>query len=231
MHKVKILAVDSSAVTASCALVEDGRLVSYSFVNAGLTHSQTLMPLISQVMKTAQTDISKIDRLAVSNGPGSFTGVRIGVSTVKGIGFTNDIPCVGVSSLLAAAYPFSALDGHLCAVMDARRAQVYTATFENDVKPIRLTDDRAISIADLTQELKQIDTTVWLCGDGAMLCYESMKDCVPNIKLAPDLMRYQNAYGVALAAMDAEPVSADELLPVYLRLPQAERELREKSLV
>lgn len=227
---MRILAVDSSAVTASCAVVEDGRLLSYGFVNAGMTHSQTLMPLVSQVLSDVNVDLSSIDKIAVSNGPGSFTGVRIGVSTVKGLAFTNDIPCVGVSTLLSAAYQFSALNGYSCTVMDARRNQVYTATFKNGVKPNRITEDRAVSIDDLAEELSQIDDIVWLCGDGAQMCFEIMKEKAANIKLAPELMRYQSAYGVALAAADAECVSAAELLPVYLRLPQAERELREKSL-
>jgi len=227
---LKILAVDSSAVTASCALVEDGKLLSYGFVNAGLTHSQTLMPLVSQVLSDADIKLSEIDKLAVSNGPGSFTGVRIGVSTVKGLAFTGNIPCCGISSLLAAAYPFSALNGHVCAVMDARRSQVYTATFKISEKPIRLTDDRAISVADLTDELADLEGDIWLCGDGAQMCYDIMRDRIPNVKLAPQLLRYQNAFGVALVAFDSECIDAAKLLPVYLRLPQAERELKEKSL-
>ena len=227
---MKILALDSSAVTASCALTDNGKLISYAFVNAGLTHSQTLMPLVSQTLSNAGAKLEDIDKIAVSNGPGSFTGVRIGVATVKGISFAGKIPCVGVSTLEAAAYQYGDTNGYICVVMDARRSQVYTATFKSGKKPERLTEDRAIAISQLADELEILDGNIILCGDGAQMCYEKMKDTVPGLTLATEMMRYQSAFGVALAAADKDTVSPQELLPVYLRLPQAERELREKSL-
>lgn len=230
-----ILAIDSSAVTAGCAVVNDERLLASGFVNIGLTHSQTLMDLIARTLSNSGLTLGDIDCVAVSNGPGSFTGVRIGVAAAKGIAFTENMQCAAVSTLEAIAYGAEGLEGYCCAVMDARREQVYNAIFRMGEVVERVTEDRAVSIEQLGKELEQLEGTVWLCGDGARLCFEKMST-VPGlcgkVRLAPEQLRYQNGCGVARAAQAAIAqglCDGASLSPVYLRLPQAERELRAKK--
>lgn len=229
---MKILGIDSSAKSASVAVVEDGKILSSFFVNTGLTHSQTLMPMIDNVLKCADIDLTDIELLAVNKGPGSFTGIRIGVAAVKGLADTNDIRCCGISTLESMAYNLLSFEGIVCAVMDARCAQVYTALFEiTDGKVVRLDDDSAISITELGEKLKKYSNTKILVGDGADLCYNILKDEVENIVLPGELFKYQNAAGVCFAAENVNPENYIEglaLVPEYLRLPQAERELKNK---
>ena len=234
---MKILAIDSSAVSASCAVCEDDRIIAQSFVNVGLTHSETLLELIADTLEGAQLSLPDMDYLAVSSGPGSFTGIRIGVSTVKGMAFTEQLPCVGVSTLEAIARGLTGYigDAVVCPVMDARRSQVYNALFSAGEDMERLCEDRAISIEELAAELcdKYAGRTVILCGDGAELCMSRMEGSVPGVHLAPVQLRYQTGYGVAAAARKAAEtggaVSHERLVPMYLRPSQAERELAEKS--
>ncbi len=228
---MKILAIDSSAVSASCAITDNGKLIAQSFINVGLTHSQTLMPMIETTIKHSGTDLSKIDLIAVSAGPGSFTGVRIGVSTVKGLAFTAETKCAGISTLEAIAYTANPRNGIVCAVMDARCQQVYNALFRfNDGKIERLCEDRAISIADLDAELKGYDETIILAGDGSSVCKNAMT--YEKLAEAPENVRMQSAYGVAYAAMkldESKYLDAKDLQPIYLRVPQAERELKKRQ--
>ncbi len=228
---MKILAIDSSAVSASCAVTDNGKLVAQSFVNIGLTHSQTLMPMIESTVRQSGIDLSEIDLLAVTAGPGSFTGVRIGVSTIKGIAFTRNIKCVGVSTLEAIAYTAQINEGIVCAVMDARCRQVYNALFRfKNGKLERLCEDRAISIAELEKELYDLDELIVLAGDGTQVCRNLMK--YEKIISAPENVRMQSAWGAAAAAMNCSEgsyVSSSELQPIYLRVPQAERELKKKQ--
>ena len=232
---MKILAVDSSAVTVSCAVADEEKTLACGLLNEGLTHSQTLMKLIDKTLRESELNVSDIECIAISAGPGSFTGVRIGIATVKGIAFADDIPCIGVSTLEAIAYGALELEGHIAAVMDARRDQVYTATFSvHNGRVERITEDRAISIAQLAEEIKQLPETVWLCGDGAAMCYNKLKDDIENLKLAPDDAVFQSGIGVARAAVAAgkdKIIKAENLVPAYLRLPQAERELNNKRLL
>ena len=152
---MKILAIDSSAISAGCAIVDDGNLIAESFVRVGLTHSETLLPMVSNTLANAKLTADDIDCYAVSSGPGSFTGIRIGVASVKGMAFASGTPCVGVSTLEAIAWSCVAQDGVICAVMDARRQQVYNALFTSDGQDIvRICADRAVSIEELTEELK-----------------------------------------------------------------------------
>lgn len=229
---MRILAVESSATPASAALWEDGRLLGESFLNTGLTHSQTLLPMVQQLLNVQGFTCNDIDLYAVTNGPGSFTGVRIGVSCVKGLAFPKNTPCVGVSTLEAIAAGGLALEGAiLCAAMDARRAQVYNALFEvKNGELVRLTEDRAISIADLTAECTPYGDRVVLFGDGTVLCYQSMQSI--GARLAPENIRYQRASSVALLAEKKSQtnglLSPAELMPMYLRPSQAERELKLK---
>ena len=171
---MKILALDSSAVSASAAVLDDDKVLGEFFINTKQTHSQTLMPMVQQVLIQTKTSLEEIDLFAVSAGPGSFTGVRIGVACVKGMAFAQNKPCIGVSTLEAMAYPLSMLNGIICAVMDARCQQVYHALFRvNGSKVERIYDDCAVAISDLAESLRQYsDETIYLVGDGAKLCYE-----------------------------------------------------------
>ncbi len=220
-----ILSVDSSAVTASAALTDGNNVVKSEFVNAGLTHSETLLPMIKRVMQGYSFE--ELDAIAVTAGPGSFTGVRIGVATVKGLAFNAGIPCIGVSTLEAIAYNFTDKSAVVCALMDARRMQFYNAIFRvKNGEVFRLCEDRAVSIDDLKKELLLFENVI-LAGDGAELCYNNIG--IDNVILADDAVRYQNGIGVSKAAANKEKISAASLIPVYLRPSQAERELKLKK--
>ena len=219
-----LLSMDSSAVTASVALTDGDEIIKSEFVNSGLTHSETLLPMITRVMDSHK--YSELDGIAITAGPGSFTGVRIGVATVKGLAFNDDIPCFSVSTLEAIAYNFVDKNAVVCAVMDARRMQFYNALFRvQNGKVERLCDDRAISIEDLRNDLKQYDKVV-IAGDGAKLCFQNIE--LENCTLADDDRIYQNAVGVAKVAQNKNAISPKALMPVYLRQSQAERELKLK---
>ena len=224
-----MLALESSAKAASAALFQDEKLLAVSVENAGLTHSRTLLPMAEQLIKNLDKTVRDIDVVAVAHGPGSFTGLRIGMAEAKGLCWALDIPAIGVSTLEAMAYGGPNMEGSmLCCVMDARRGQVYNALFTvKDGKPERLCEDRAIEIENLIPELLAAKKTWILLGDGAQLCYNAMKDRVPVVP-APEPLCIQNARGVGLAAMGKQPVSGNMLLPVYLRLSQAERERQAK---
>lgn len=227
---MKILAVDSSAKACSVAILDDNRILGSYFINTALTHSQTLVPMIESLLKNTNTQLDTVDCFAVSAGPGSFTGVRIGVSAIKGIAMPLIKPCIAVSTLEAMAYNLIDIDCIVCAVMDARCNQVYNAMFRiSDGIITRLCDDRALSISDLADELKGYNESIILVGDGAELCYNSFKELNQDISLAVEARRYQKAEGVAFASVNKEKISAAELMPAYLRLPQAERELKKKT--
>ncbi len=234
---MKILAFDSTATAASVAICEEGKVQTEFFVNAGLTHSRTLMPMLDAALKNTDSDLKSIDALAISNGPGSFTGVRIGVAVVKGIAFAENLPCIEVSTLESMAYNLTLTDCIVCAVMDARCAQVYNAVFEIKYGEVnRCCQDRAISIADLKSELNTSyqGKRIILVGDGAELCFKEFMDTTLSVELAPAALRFQRASSVAAAAFDKlskgeKTKSANELLPAYLRLSQAERELKKKE--
>ena len=227
------LAVDSSAVAASAAVVNDGKILGEFYINTRLTHSQTLMPMIHDVLDCTKTDISNIDLFAVSSGPGSFTGIRIGIASVKGLAFPLNKPCAGVSTLEAIAYNLEHMAGTICAVMDARCGQVYNAVFSSDGKGLtRLTPDRAISIECLASECEKYSKPVFLAGDGAKLCYNNKRFKMLDAVLPPEPLIYQRACGVAKAAENifaaGKTVSPANLVPVYLRPAQAQRALKNK---
>ena len=224
-----ILAFESSARAASVALVEDGRLISQYSQCSGLTHSRTLLPMAEDMLKNAELSLDKVDLFAVAHGPGSFTGIRIGVSTVKGLAWAADKPCVGVSTLEAMAWHGLAAGGLVCPVMDARRSQVYNALFQvENGKPVRLCEDRPIALSQLAEELRTLNAPAFLIGDGAELAEKYLRKQAIPCTVAPENLRWQSAWGVAMAAMDKTPGNADALLPVYLRLSQAERERQER---
>ena len=226
-----LLSVDSTASPASVCLYEDGKIIADYYLNTGFTHSQTLMAMTESVLKISGKSAADIDVYAVNCGPGSFTGVRIGVSAVKGMAFAADKPCIGTSTLESMAYSFLGSHAVICACMDARRQQVYNALFRVDGDSIeRLCDDRAIAVSDLLQELDAIHEEIFLAGDGAELVYESIDTAA--IRLAEPHQRFQRASSVALLAADkfkrGEAVSPAALMPHYLRLSQAERERNAK---
>lgn len=229
---MKILGIDSSAKSASAAVTENGKVISSFYINTGLTHSQTLMPMIDNVLKCADMSIDDIDLIAVNKGPGSFTGIRIGVAAAKGLGDAKNLKCIGISTLESMAYNLTDIDCTCCAVMDARCNQVYTAIFNiQGGKVERLTSDSAISIDELKNLLKNYNNLKILVGDGADLCYNRLSDDIENLKKAGEMNKFQNAVGVCHAAEShGDAVSAEELIPEYLRLPQAERELNAKKL-
>lgn len=234
---MKILSIDCSATPASAAIIEENKVLASCFVNVKLTHSQTLMPMIENLLIASRLNISDIDCLAISNGPGSFTGVRIGISAVKGLAAPRCLPCVGVSTLRAMAENYSDTDCYVCAVMDARCNQLYNAVFDiKDGKITRLCEDRALMCEQLAKELKKLSQSsqksVIIVGDGADIFEPFTKD-IENVKKAHPKRRFQDAVGVGFAALENiknnETVKPQELLPFYLRLPQAERELKAKK--
>ena len=224
-----ILAFESSAKSASVALVKDGELLSQYSQCSALTHSRTLLPMAEDMLKNAEIKLSDVDLIAVAHGPGSFTGIRIGVSTVKGLSWAADKPCVGVSTLEAMAWHGLLSGGYVCPVMDARRQQVYNALFKiEDGKPQRITDDRPIALAQLADEVRSLNAPVLLVGDGAALTEKFFREHSVPCRIAPENLRWQSAWGVAMAASDKQPGTSETLLPVYLRLSQAERERQER---
>lgn len=229
---MKILAIDTSAKAASAALLEDEKLLGEFYTHSGLTHSQTLMPMVEQLLSCCRVNLADIDVMALSAGPGSFTGLRIGMAAVKGMAFAQNTPCVKVSTLEGLCYNLPEFSGLLCPVMDARCGQVYNALFRSEGGALhRLTEDRALPIKELEGELWPHGREVLLLGDGAALCHQAFS--MWGARLAPEGVRYQRASSVALlgeqAAKEGKTVSAGELAPVYLRLPQAERELKKRQ--
>ena len=219
------LAFESSAKAASVALCQDGSLLSQTLQCSGLTHSRTLLPMAEDLLKNTGYTMADMDMFAVARGPGSFTGIRIGVSAVKGLSWAADKPCIGVSTLAAMAWNGISAGGLICAVMDARRFEVYQAFFRiEEGRPARLCPDRAISLEVLAEELAASSDVPFLVGDGAVLADEYLRKCGLQTRLAPEPLRFQNAWGVAMEAEGKPPGSSQDLLPVYLRLSQAERE-------
>ena len=228
-----LLAFETSAKAASAALFEDGRLLGENYQNTGMTHSQTLMVMARDLLKTAGKEASDVQAVAVAEGPGSFTGVRIGVAAAKGFAWGGELPCCGVSTLEAMALGLGVWEGYVCPVMDARRDQVYNALFYvNQGAVERIAPDRAISLSELATELQKLDKPIFLVGDGSLLCHRTLCRQIPALVLPPEHKMHQRAVGVGLAAMKkiaaGEECHGAALTPNYLRLSQAERERAEK---
>ena len=240
---MRILALETSAKAVSAAVTEDGKVLCSGYQDTGLTHSRTLMPIVEAMLKNTGLTVQDCDAVAVAAGPGSFTGIRIGVSAAKGLAFAADKPCAAVSTLEAMARNVAHMDALVVCAMDARRKQVYNALFEaKDGQLTRLTPDRAISehgrltrrtpdraigLAELAEELRSEPLPLVIVGDGAVLCEKALTESGLPCRLAPPQLVMQNAMSVALCAEDlaraGKLVSAQELLPVYLRPPQAQR--------
>ena len=229
-----LLAFETSAKAASVALFGDGKLLAEGYQNTGLTHSQTLMVMAEDALKTAGKTAGDVTAVAVAEGPGSFTGVRIGVAAAKGFAWGKELPCCGVSTLEAMAAGLGIYEGYICPCMDARRGQVYNALFyANCGKLERIAADRAIALAELAGELKALEGPIFLVGDGAELCYKTLGSEISNLILPPEHKRHQRAVGVGLVAMEklaaGEICDGGALTPNYLRLSQAEREKLERA--
>lgn len=228
-----LLAFETSAKAASVALMEENRLLGECYQNTGMTHSQTLMVMAQDLLSQCGKTVEDVTHVAVAAGPGSFTGVRIGVAAAKGFAWGRELPCCGVSTLEAMALGAGVWSGYVCPVMDARRAQVYNALFrvEKGVYT-RIKEDRAIALSELSQELQQLEGPIFLVGDGSVLTDHTLSEAIPNLVLPPEWKQHQRALGVALAAQrqlrEGDPCDGAALVPNYLRLSQAERERLER---
>lgn len=214
--------------------MENGTLLAEQYQNTGLTHSQTLMVMAETLLSQCGFSVADVDAVAVAQGPGSFTGVRIGVAAAKGFAWGRQLPCYGVSTLESMALSLGIWEGNICACMDARRSQVYNGLFSAAGGSLsRLVEDRAISLADLAEGLSGLSGPIYLVGDGAVLTYNALRDRLPNLILPPEHRRHQRAVGVALLAQQQMaagiPGDANALSPNYLRLSQAERERMERE--
>lgn len=230
-----ILAFETSAKAASAALLEDGKLLGESYQNTGLTHSQTIMVMAEDLLKQCGKTVADVTAVAVANGPGSFTGIRIGVAAAKGFAWGAELPCVGASTLASMAVGLGIWQGYVCPVMDARRSQVYNALYHVDCgKYTRIREDRAISLQELGEDVKNLSEPIFLVGDGSVLCYNTLSEKVPGLILPPEARMHQRAAGVALEAerllRSGGTFPAGALAPNYLRLSQAERERNEKLM-
>ena len=226
---MKILALESSAVSASVALTEDEKLVAQSFQNCGLTHSRTLLPMVENLLANCGVSLADVDAIAVAHGPGSFTGVRIGVATVKGLALGADKPCLGVSTLEAMAWGARALGGDLCCVMDARAGQVYNALFtvEGRAGYAVCATTVLIKLTELAEEIGE--APYFLVGDGADLCYNTIKENCTGLRLAPARAAVCDRIWCCRRrtpprSREGKTCSPQELDAFYLRRPQAERE-------
>ena len=232
---MKILAFDSTAKVASCAVMDGDKTIALFNVDNGLTQSELLLPMAEAMLSSLKISFSDINAYAVTVGPGSFTGVRIGAALVKGLAFSKGVPCVSVSTLTALAQNLSSLSGIIVPCMDARRSQVYTAIFKSDKNGItRLTEDMAIPISELYEKLTEYtDTDIYLVGDGYSITHKALTELGLSLKDTPPLLRSQNAASVGAVAKrmieNGEYTNDKDLSPTYLRLPQAERERLEKE--
>ncbi len=231
---MKILAVDTSAKVTSVAVVDENGILAEFNSDTKLTHSQSLMPMVDAMLSCSKISLDDIDGFACAVGPGSFTGLRIGIGAIKGLAYGKNKDCVGISTLNALAYNLKGFDGIICAAMDARCNQVYTSIYESSNNDMTcLYDDRAITIDELEEILKTFKKSIFFVGDGANLCYNKLKQKLDNVFLSSDLVKYQRASSIGFLALDklkiGQAVQAGDLMPIYLRLPQAQRELIKKQ--
>ena len=229
---MKILAIDSSGLVASVAVVEDGVLIAEYTMNYKKTHSQTLLPMLEEVKKAISLDLSSIDAIAVAAGPGSFTGLRIGSATAKGLGLALDKPLIGVPTVdaLAANLYDTGEDTLICPIMDARRQQVYTGMYRfahHNLETVK--QQEALPIGELLEELNERGKTVIFLGDGVPVYKEMIQEqCKVPYSFAPAHLNRQRAGAVASLAekyyLEGKTETAAEHKPNYLRMSQAERE-------
>ena len=232
---MKILAFDGTAKAATVAVSEDDKILGLYTIDNGLTQSELLLPMAENLLSSLKLSFGDIDLFATSVGPGSFTGVRIGVSLVKGLAFGRNVPCVAVSTLEALAENLNGFCGIIVPCMDARRGQVYSAIFKCDGRSIeRISDDEAIALSALAEKLKQYESEcIYLCGDGYAVARKALTEAGVNLCQTPDLLVLENAASVTKVTKrkydNGEIMTDSEISPVYLRMPQAERERLERE--
>ena len=232
---MKIIAFDSTAKAASVAVTEDKKLLALYTVDNGLTQSELLLPMAENLLNSLKLTFKDIELFSCCVGPGSFTGVRIGASMIKGLAFGRKVPCVGVSTIESLAYNLNGLDGIIVPCMDARRAQVYTAIFKCENGELkRVTEDEALPLSELAEMLKEYDgKAIYICGDGYDVAHTALTKLGVTLAETPYLLRNENAYSCAVIAyekyMRGEYTDDSGIAPVYLRLPQAERERIERN--
>ncbi len=232
---MRILAIESSSLVASVAITEDGIMIAEYTINYKKTHSQTLLPMIDNIINMIELDKSTIDAIAISGGPGSFTGLRIGSATAKGLGLALSKPLINVPTLEAMAYNLQSTEKLVCPIMDARRNQVYTGVYDaSGIKPIVIMDQTAISIDELIARLSEIGKKVIFVGDGIPVFKNVIEERIPKLaEFAPAHLNRQRAGAVAALASvyysEGKTETATEHNPDYLRVSQAERELAEKN--
>ena len=228
---MNIVAIDTSGPAASCAVMKDGAVVQLTVMNHGLTHSETIMPALEQAMRAAGLSCAEVDVFAAVAGPGSFTGVRIGVCEVKGLAHAWDRPCARVDALEALAMNFYGFDGLACPILDARRGQVYCAAFDMRAGlPQRVMDDGAMDLRAFVEGLPR-DRRIVFLGDGLRVHASTLRELLPEALIAPANLQdlHADAACVLAAARPDSWIEARLLTPVYLRAPQAERE-RERRI-
>ena len=233
---MKILAIEASGPVAGCALLEDGVLTAEYSVQYKKKHSQSLVPMLDEMKRMLDLQLSSIDFLAVTGGPGSFTGLRIGAATVKGLGFALDKPVLPVPTVDSLACNLFGTDRLICPLMDARRQQVYTGIYEN-AGELRVIEPQCVAaLSEITQKLNALGREVIFLGDGVPVNEAALREqmAVPYL-IAPAHVNRQRAASTAVRAAQiyaergaAALVSADDFRPEYLRIPQAERERGDK---
>jgi tRNA threonylcarbamoyladenosine biosynthesis protein TsaB len=232
---MKILAIDSSGLVASVALVTEEKLLAEYTVNNKKTHSQTLLPMLDEIVKILDLDLAELDAIAVAGGPGSFTGLRIGSSTAKGLGLALDKPIISIPTVDALAYNLYGTDCLICPIMDAKRNQVYTGIYEFYEEEFRVVvPQMAAGITEIAAELNQRGRKVIFLGDGVEVQRDKLKEILTvPYAFAPVHLSKQRAGAVGALGViyygKGLTESADAHEPVYLRLSQAERELKERE--
>ena len=232
---MKLLAIESSGLVASAAVFADDTIVAEFTVNNKQPHSQTLLPMIDQVVTMSGIDLKEIDAIATTSGPGSFTGLRIGAATAKGLGLALHKPIVPITTLEALAFRLAGREGNICPMMDARRNQVYAGVYRvGDMLLECVTGQKAVSIEDYIAELNDLGDPVTVLGDGVPVFQEKIKQCEGLLyRFCADSVRYQRASSVTALGKkyyeQGRQMKAAEFAPMYLRLSQAERERMEKE--
>ena len=231
---MRILALDSSGLVATVAILEDEQTIAEYTVNYKKTHSQTLLPMLDEIVKMTEFDLSTVDAIAVAGGPGSFTGLRIGSATAKGLGLALDKPLIHIPTVDGMAYQLFGNGGLICPIMDARRNKVYTGIyrFENDFEIVEA--QMAISVQELIEKLNAYGEKVTFLGDGVPVYKAQLEEGLRvEVSYAPAHMNRQSAAAVGALGMkyfiEGKTESAREHQPDYLRLSQAERERAEKN--
>lgn len=232
---MRILALDSSGLVATVAILEDDQTLAEYTVNYKKTHSQTLLPMLDEVVKMIEFDLSTIDAIAVAGGPGSFTGLRIGAATAKGLGLALNKPLIHIPTVDGLAYNMYGNAGMICPIMDARRSQVYTGLYRFEKGEFQVVEEQmAISVQELAEKLNQYGEKVTFLGDGVPVYKKKLAEllCV-EYDFAPAHMNRQSAAAVGALGMkyfeDGKTESAEAHRPDYLRLSQAEREREERE--